>query len=115
MFITWSQKINARIASGASAKKTKDKTKEYIRVLRRFLFLIQRRRCHWCDCEMVVHSFSKKKGVKTVYPDNTLTYDHYYEVYDPRRHELLGNVAACMKCNSERSINPRRYTSYWGA
>lgn len=84
-----------------------ERTPVWRKHFRRHLKHLQRGKCYWCGVEMTK---AKTKG-----PPTSCSYDHYYEIRDPRRHEFLGNVAACVKCNTERSQSQRNKNSYWGA
>jgi hypothetical protein len=58
-------------------------------------------KCFWCGTEMQLLSLSDVG----LYPFNSCTIDHLWDKLDPRRikGEATPKVAACLKCNRERS------------
>ena len=72
------------------------------------LYFKQVGRCHYCNCKMFPPGLVKFVDARL--PDNYCTYEHVYSKFSPMRHlGLHQNVAACNKCNQERSQMENRF------
>lgn len=64
------------------------------------LFLKQKGKCHWCQCEMLLAYGHLKKQ-----PANLATIDHLDDRFSPERGKHYGEyrrVLACAQCNFDR-------------
>jgi hypothetical protein len=77
--------------------------REYIKRRRLRLYREQKGKCYYCKCQMSLELEIPKHRKA---PLDQCTIEHLFDRFDPRRGKVKGQacwVAACWKCNNERS------------
>ena len=81
-------------------------------IQRQKLFLQQNGKCYWCQTQMT-RALGPRTRTDPPHPLTMCTLDHVVDRLDPRRRQKprsdeVRRVAACLRCNRERSVTAQR-------